>query len=580
MAGLFSGLGYQRVPGLGVNLSAAEFQNRLRQFLISPDRRDDDVVAVYYTGHGSLDQGSLLLPMADTTADVAYTAMPAAELTGRLLSGPVIVQRLLFILDTCYAAAAGRAMAGGAIEFVNRLRGLATSPSVGIVVAARPNEQAESGAFTQAFANAVGHRSSGGHEPDFLALDGLVNIVNDTTPTWQHARLFLTGDGITEFIPNPRLDRWLRDLDLRTQALHHVRATRRAEQRDHILPRAQGLDTATGGEDLWLFTGRHQALREVCGWLRSPAGPAAMVVTGDPGSGKSALLSRLFVLADRKLRGRVPRLHTLPEATLPPLGAITRFIHARGLTIDELMAGLCEACDVDETASPGRLLASVAGRGEPVVVIVDAIDEAAAPRGAQARGEFPIVDQALAPLVRGAGRTRLRLLLGTRRHLLPALGESVQLVDLDTSAYADPPSVVAYGQSCLVHLSDESPYRSQPRAYLKVVAEAIADAAGNSFLVALITARSLALRGELANPADRAWRAACPGSPPTPYATISMGASAASPAGPASCWCHWRTRKARACLGKTCGHCWPGRSPGPPAPAQTSTGSSKPPVST
>ena len=419
MAGLFTGLGYAQVPGFGVNLSVAEFQNRLRQFLISPERRDDDIVAVYYTGHGSLDQGSLLLPMADATADVTYTAMSAAELTGRLLSGPVIVQRLLFILDTCYAAAAGRAMAVGAIDFLDRLRGLAASPSVGIVVAARPTEQAVSGAFTRALVNAVGHRSSGGHEPDFLALDGLVSIINDTTPTWQHARLFLAGDAITEFFPNPRLDRWLRDLDLRTQALHRVRATRRAEQRDHVLPRAQGLNTVTTGQDLWLFTGRHQALQEVCGWLQSSAGPATMIVTGDPGSGKSALLSRLFVLADRKLRGRVPRLHTLPEETLPAPGAITRFIHARGLTVDELMAGLCEACDVDETASPGRLLASVAGHGKPIVVIIDALDEAAAPRGAQARGEFPVVDQALAPLVRGAVRTRLRLLLGTRRNLLP-----------------------------------------------------------------------------------------------------------------------------------------------------------------
>ena len=121
MAGLFTELGYARVPGFGVNLNVAEFQNRMRRFLISPTLREDDIVVVYYTGHGSLDQGSLLLPMADTTADVAYTAMPAAELTGRLLSGPVIVQRLLFVLDTCYAAAAGREMVGGAIGFLSRL---------------------------------------------------------------------------------------------------------------------------------------------------------------------------------------------------------------------------------------------------------------------------------------------------------------------------------------------------------------------------------------------------------------------------------------------------------------------------
>ena len=134
------------------------------------------------------------------------------------------------------------------------------------------------------------------------------------------------------------------------------------------------------------------------------------------------------------------------------------------------------------------------------MVIIDALDEAVATRDAQAQGKFPVVDQALAPLVRGAGRTRLRLLLGTRRHLLAALGRPCKRVDLDASTYADAASVAAYAQSCLTVLSDESPYRGQPQDYLNAVAEAIAAAAGNSFLVALITARSLALRGELVRP--------------------------------------------------------------------------------
>ena len=70
--------------------------------------------------------------------------------------------------------------------------------------------------------------------------------------------------------------------------------------------------------------------------------------------------------------------------------------------------------------------------------------------------------------------------------------------------------MAAYSRSCLIRLSDESPYRDQPEEYLRAVAEAIAQAAGNSFLVALITSRSLALRGELADPADGDWRSGLP----------------------------------------------------------------------
>src|SRR5271165_2494633 len=522
VAGLFSSLGYRQVPGFGLNQDAAEFLGRLRSFLTSRERRSDDIVAVYYTGHGIREGDELLLPMADATADLSFTAMPAADLTGRLLRGPLVVQRLLFLLDTCYAAAAGRAMTSDAIEFINRLRGVAVSPSVAIVVGARPAENAESGAFSRAFEAAVAASAGDGDEPDFLDLDDLVKAVNVATPEWQHARVFMTGDGFSGYFPNPRYGGWLRDQELGEARRIEILKRRRAEERDHILPRAQGLDASTGNdEDRWLFTGREQALRAVCSWLKSQTGPATMVVTGDPGSGKSALLSRLYVLAG-DLRSRVRHLNELPEFTVPPPGSITRFINARGLTADQVMAGLCEACDVSETTSPGTLLASVAGRGAPVVVIVDGIDEVVATPAAGSEDRAPIIDRVLSPLVRAAGRTRLRLLLGTRRNSLsrpgqlpasgqlPARPELTRVIDLDQSTYADPDGVAAYARSCLVSLPGDAPYREQPADYLAAVATAIAAAAGNSFLVALITARSLALSGELADPASRDWRDSLP----------------------------------------------------------------------
>ena len=463
MTKLFSGLGYKKVPGFGLNLSATEFLGSLRRFLKSHERRDDDIVAVYYTGHGLCEGDELLLPMADATADLSFSGMSAADLTGRLLRGSSTAQRLLFILDTCHAGAAGHAMTGGAIDFINCLRGPAVSPSVAIVVAARLTESAGPGEFSRAFADAVMDSVSGSDEPEFLDLDDLVNAVNETTPAWQHARTFVTSDGFGQYFPNPHYDRLLRDQDLRAEKRNETLNARRDEVANHVLPRARGLVSNVGyGEDLWLFTGRYQALRAVCDWLRSPGGPATMVITGDPGSGKSALLARLYVLAG-ELSSRVRRRSELPLPTVPPADSITRFINARGLTADQVMAGLCEACNVDDTNSPGKLLASVASRGEPVVVIVDAIDEATASGAAHTPGDFPVIDQVLSPLVSGAGRTQLRLLLGTRRNVLPVASQLpapgqlpartglIQVIDLDRSEYADRP-----GHGCLRSILPDS----------------------------------------------------------------------------------------------------------------------------
>ena len=357
MRGLFERLGYRTADGFGVDLPRDTFTDRLRAFLIHPDRTENDTVVIYYTGHGVLDRGELLLPMSNTTDDYAYTSLPAGDLTERLLSRGVKVRRLLFILDTCYAGAALARTGGGAIDFLAQMRAPTTEPTVGLITAARPTEQAGTGAFTQAFVDAVENdRAASGHEPEFIALDSLVGAIKEKVPPWQHARCLAVGDGTAPFLPNPRLDRWLRDLDLRTQKQLRLRAERDSDLRDHVLPHARGLDTA--GPDRWLYTGRHAALAHACRWLESGT-PATLVVTGDPGSGKSALLSRLTVLAD-PTGATASRTSTPPERHTPPSRVDRRFIHARGLTPEQLMASLCEATGAEPTTSPGQLLAQCA----------------------------------------------------------------------------------------------------------------------------------------------------------------------------------------------------------------------------
>ena len=575
MVALFQTLGYTTVAGFGENLATERWLDQLRGFLSSPQRRPDDIIVVYHTGHGLADGDNLLLPMADTAADPTK-AVWVEDLTSRLLRGTHI-RRLLIVLDTCHSAVGGAALAHGATAFLGRLRGLDTNPAVAVIVSARPTEEAEAGAFTQAFAAAVAHRATGGVDSPYLPLDGVVDVINATTPGHQHARLFYIGDTVAEFLPNPRYDPHLRNLDLWAQDRARQREARRAERRDHVLPRAQGIDTPAT-QDLWLYAGRHHALRHVCNWLDQPTAPPTMIITGDPGSGKSALLARLFVLARTDIRGRVPNVHTLPADTIPPVDVFTEFIHARGQTPDGLLTAIAHACGLNPSDTVSDLVTGVRTAHRPVVLIIDAVDEAA---HTQSDG-FPVVDQILAPLVRAAASrdVPLRLLLGTRRHLIEALGQPAEVLNLDADEYADLDSLRDYAVTCLTRVTDTSPYRHQPRHYLDRVAGAIAQAAGRSFLVALITARSLALQSHLPDPDNQTWRANLPTIP-----ADAMRADLATRLGPDA-------DTARALLlplayaegnglpWKTCGPHWPPPWPTTPTPATILTGSSPTPGST
>jgi WD40 repeat protein len=121
------------------------------------------------------------------------------------------------------------------------------------------------------------------------------------------------------------------------------------------------------------------------------------------------------------------------------------------------------------------------------------------------------VARVLRPLVEAGPAEGLRLLLGTRPHLLDALGMAGSALNLDDEDYADPLSLYEYVRSGLDAFDPGSPYHSAPEALVADVARAVAAAAGHSFLVALIVSRTLASATDVADPTDPAWRASLPG---------------------------------------------------------------------
>ncbi|MFJ5731507.1 AAA family ATPase [Streptomyces paradoxus] len=281
-------------------------------------------------------------------------------------------------------------------------------------------------------------------------------------------------------------------------------AAQRAEQlRSHFHPRGRGILPSLVREGSY-FMGRLRVLRELVAWINGADLDVALsrVVTGAPGSGKSAVLGRLVSLADAGQPDGV--LASAPAGTRPPVGSISMAVHVRGRTADEVAAEISQALTIDEGTCSGLLAHLREGfEHRPTVVVVDGVDEAA--------DAHRLIVDLLEPLAAASERTGIRLLVGTRRggedHLLRLFGASALVLDLDEEQYLDRRDVAEYVYSTLLADPDpqvRTPYRARP-ALAEKVAAAVAARAGSSFLVAQLTALSLMGSDEPVDTGSSGW---------------------------------------------------------------------------
>ena len=486
--------GYERVTSLDIDPPIEQIRKEIREFCLA--RGPDDVVVLYYTGHALLVNGKHRLWTGDTVDAVSGT-LEAGHLA-ELMMTQTSLGNALIIIDACFA---GRGGADALLAAVSSVGG-GRDRALAVLTAADTREQIVAGDFARLFASAVKQPSVAGYEPRFLALGAIAGVIQDdgSRPKWQTVSASVLF-GKTEnlpFFPNPRYRPQLRGLDLLTQLRIEQQELRLTELRLHFLPRARGVDVPT--EAGWRFVGRKAALRDLVTWLSDPEDRSARVVTGGPGSGKSAVVGRLVVLSNPDYRRTVPA-DGLDADTCPPESSIATGVHARGLTSAQVLEALCAAAGVAADTS-ADLLREL--RGRRLTVAIDAIDEALDPDG--------LVVGVLRPLVEAGPGEGLSLLLGTRPHLLEPLGlaGSATIIDLDDQRYADPESIYQYVLRGLTGAED-SPYASAGPGLVADVARAVADAAGLSFLVALIVTRTLLSQPPVPDPSDAGWRASLPG---------------------------------------------------------------------
>ncbi|MFI9453521.1 caspase family protein [Amycolatopsis sp. NPDC052450] len=494
-------LGYTHVSDLGLNPTSNQLITLLRTFCRHKDRRPDDLVAVYIGGHGEVLDATHdhVLLTADTDPDDVADALQTAQLARKMLLN-TRVRRVLLMLDTCYSGHGGDEFTAAAITAMIRNWGEERGSGLAVITSAQPSEQAQTGAFPQLLRAAVHSLPTAGYNPDTLPLGSVVEAMNSSKdkPGYQtigSSVAALTGD-TPPFLPNPRHDPRMTEVDLAIQ--HASEWDAYAERRD-IEFRSRLLVRAMGGHDAqgWWFAGRHTALLDIASWLRHPDPHSPLLaVTGDPGSGKTAVLGLIASLAHSTWRTTVP-LSTLglPAAAVPAPSAVDVVIYAQGLTTDEVLKGIAAAARLHAN-TPGELLDGLSGTGAPLTVLLDAVDEAVDPDHLTRNLLRHLVEHA-------AGR--LRLLIGTRPYLLDRLGrQRDDAVDLDSDRYADLDALTTYAARGLLESNPYSPYRVQPHR-VRAVAEAVAAAASPSFLVVRITSATLAAQSDIADPRDPAW---------------------------------------------------------------------------
>jgi WD40 repeat protein len=485
MAGLLTDecQGYQRILADEIPLGATSAQIRAALFDWFGDRaqrREDDYVVVYYAGHGDADGSRFdqhCLLTADTRDGRPDTVIRSEEFADFFFNGsPPRPQNVLLILDSCYAGK-------GSAEIIRRAL---TSPRIlqrgagfWILASTGPDSIASDGAFVDALAAKLADTAwmpVGGTQflsPNDIAISASEWFSEQGRQQQAHCYMINGGRQTPQFLRNPRFTQATDGWNVADMGFWHAKAS--------------GADTA-GSKD-WFFSGRRAALDKLLEWLAAPHPvQSAVLVTGLPGSGKSAVLSWLVLMGGADARQTHPTLG----------GAIHVHLRAIGESLSSLTHKLASLLGMAGAApTPEQLIADMRAAGRRWTVLIDGLDEA--PEAMQ------IERRLLQGLTDCPG---VRLIVGSRRRgsRTPLEGRAM-LIDLDAAEYFDARDVADYIYARLTTDSRYDTYRSpSTHHHARALADYIAEGAGPSFLYARLLSRAVLGMAAVVDTSQPDWR--------------------------------------------------------------------------